>query len=554
MLLIVNEQLNEDLSIPLYFLDGVEDLPYVDLKEFTDVLNECASNSGTDFVWYDDPESGLCSITYMVNGSTLGFDFTDQSVFYSDFDTFGIAPGRFLLDMLSFSGRNSVTGEPELFERLDVSAMERKGSPQSISLGEYDIPMVWQDGLCLMPLHTASELAINLPMVRMGCFFNGDAVFFGDKSLYVEKVTDPDTGAQVEVLTGLGKALFDCKFTRRSKELAEYGVGELCMELDYFYGLKDSHNNSSFAWVMMDSGLYDRLVDPDPAVADAAVRDLINFYMDDLHSSFQMVSPMTGFDTKLPPEKLGFSVNADQFNMARYEDVRGKMCPDGVPFYQEVGNTAFVTFDGFLVDPDIDYYSLDLDDPNCVQDTISMILYANRRIRREGSPVENVVLDLSQNGGGRADAAVFVTGWFIGLASITAVDTFSGAQATARYLVDTNLDREFDERDCLLGEYHLYCLTSPESFSCGNLLPWLFKASGMVTLMGDTSGGGSCVVFPLTTAWGSALNISGNKRLSFIKNGSVYDIDRGIEPDVVFTKVSTFYDRQKVTEIINNLY
>ena len=112
----------------------------------------------------------------------------------------------------------------------------------------------------------------------------------------------------------------------------------------------------------------------------------------------------------------------------------------------------------------------------------------------------------------------------------------------------------FDERDSLLGEYDLYCLTSPESFSAGNLLPWVFKTSGLVTLMGDTSGGGSCEVLPLTTAWGTSINVSGFRRLSFIKNGSFYDIDRGIEPDVVFTKVSTFYDRQKVTDIINNLY
>ncbi len=299
---------------------------------------------------------------------------------------------------------------------------------------------------------------------------------------------------------------------------------------------------------------YDQLMDEDPAVADAALRNFINFYLDDLHSGFQLVSPMTGFHTELPNERLGFSASADQFLMTVYERMRSRAFPDGVPFYQEVGNTAFVTFDRFSVTPGLDYYSLDLDDPDCVQDTISLILYANRRIRREGSPVKNVVLDLSLNSGGRTDAAVFVTGWFLGKSSITAVNTFSGAQATGIYLADTNLDRVFDGSDCLLGEYNLYCLISPESFSCGNLLPCQFKASGMVTLLGDTSGGGSCEVFPMTTAWGTSITISGCKRLSFIKNGSFYDIDRGIEPDVVFTRIPTFYNREKVTEIINNLY
>ena len=551
--LVIDEQ-KSPASIRLYFLDGVEDLPYVELKEFTDRLNEWLSDSGTDFAWYEDEESGLCFISYLSNDSVLYFDFADQSVRYSSFDTFGAAPGRFLLDILSFSGRNSVTGEPELFERLDASSMERKGSPQVIPLGEYAIPMVRQDGMWLIPLHTATELAIDLPINRVGCYFNGNAVFFGDSSMFTETVTDPLTGEQSMGLNELGKAVFDCRFSKRSPQLAEYGFGELCMILDYFYGLKDSHNIGSFDWMLLDSGLYEKLVDEDPAVADAALMDFINFYLDDLHSAFVMVSPMTGFDTQLPEERLGFSASADQFHTELYEQMRSLAFPEGVPFYQEVGNTAFVSFDRFRVAPDLDYYSLDLDDPDSVQDTISLILYANRRLRREGSPIQNVVLDLSLNAGGRADAAVFVAGWFLGKASITEVNTFSGAQATGVYRVDTDLNRVFNGDDCLLGEYNLYCLTSPESFSAGNLLPWLFKASGMVTLLGDTSGGGSCEVFPLTTAWGASFRISGFKRLSFIKNGSFYDIDRGIEPDVIFTRIPTFYNRQKVTEIINDLY
>jgi hypothetical protein len=263
---------------------------------------------------------------------------------------------------------------------------------------------------------------------------------------------------------------------------------------------------------------------------------------------------MTGFDTKLPEEKLGFSSTADQFHNMIFEEMRNLAFPDGVPFYQEVGNTAFISFDRFTVAPDLDYYSLNLDDPDSVKDTISLVLYANRRIRREGNPVKNVVLDLSLNAGGRADAAVFVAGWFLGKASITEVNTFSGAQATGVYLVDTDLNRVFNGEDSLLGEYNLYCLSSPESFSAGNLLPWVFKTSGLVTLMGDTSGGGSCEVLPLTTAWGTTYKVSGFKRLSFIKNGSFYDIDRGIEPDVIFTRIETFYNRQKIVEILSGLY
>ena len=159
MPLVIDGEVFPGSGILLYFLDGVEDLPYVDLKEFTDGLNTWFADSVTGFMWYEDEESGLGTITYMSNDSMLGFDFTDQSAYYTSFETFGAEPGRYLLDMLSFSGTNSDTGKPELFERVNVFPPERKGSMREIPLRDYGIPMLRQDGLYLMPLHTVFELA-----------------------------------------------------------------------------------------------------------------------------------------------------------------------------------------------------------------------------------------------------------------------------------------------------------------------------------------------------------------------------------------------------------
>lgn len=36
-------------------------------------------------------------------------------------------------------------------------------------------------------------------------------------------------------------------------------------------------------------------------------------------------------------------------------------------------------------------------------------------------------------------------------------------------------------------------------------MPWSFKENGDVTLLGKASGGGSCVVLSLSTAWGTYL-------------------------------------------------
>ena len=164
-----------------------------------------------------------------------------------------------------------------------------------------------------------------------------------------------------------------------------------------------------------------------------------------------------------------------------------------------------------------------------------------------------MVIDLNCNGGGHVDAGVFMLCWFLGETPFSVESPVTGARCTALYRADINLDHEFDEKDELTGK-NLYCLTSPVSFSCGNLVPWIFKASGRVTLLGDTTGGGSCNVMPMSSAWGSQFQISGTLRISFAKNGSYYDTDRGVDPDVFLTKPDTFWDREKLTEIINSLY
>ena len=186
--------------------------------------------------------------------------------------------------------------------------------------------------------------------------------------------------------------------------------------------------------------------------------------------------------------------------------------------------------------------------------TIHLIIYANSQIKREDSPIKNIVIDLSNNGGGNADAAIFVMSWFLGEADMALRDTFTGAQTNAIYLADVNLDGKYDEQDNVANGYGLYCLTTNSSFSCGNLVPAACRSSGKVTLIGQTTGGGSCVVLPCTTAAGALFQISGSKQISIIRNGSFYNnTDAGVEPDFRLDKPESYYDRPALVEYLHNL-
>ena len=240
--------------------------------------------------------------------------------------------------------------------------------------------------------------------------------------------------------------------------------------------------------------------------------------------------------------------------ISSFKSQRTAAFPKGCPAYQEIGNTAYVTFDEFTVpDKSLDYYKTPATAD--ATDTLGIIQYAHSQITRKGSPVKNVVLDLSCNGGGDSSAAMYVLGWFLGSATLNINSTITNAQASTQYKIDTNMDRAFDDSDTLQGRgLNLYCLASPASFSCGNLVPVTFKSSGKVKLLGEQTGGGACAVLPLSTADGTMFQISGYRRLSTVVNGSFIDVDKGAAPDFAIAKQENFYNRKALTKYINSLF
>ena len=348
----------------------------------------------------------------------------------------------------------------------------------------------------------------------------------------------------------LAEMYFGAGPAERSEAFAEFGFNELSLMLDYQYGLKDNHGIDSFRDMFRQIGLKNDLMSTDPAKADQALHDFLSFYLDDVHTYYNFASWMTGPANFERKNGISRTFNDDQENA--YKELRAQVM-GGLVDYQEVGNTAYITFDEFSSDftPEEYYDSLNADD--YLPDTIGLMIAARRAIYREGSPVENVVLDLTCNTGGAADAALFVISWIMGQAEVSVEDACTGAQSTLVYRADVNMDHVFDDQDTLKDK-HVYILISPVSFSCGNLVPSVCKTHQAITLIGRTSGGGACTVQAMSSAWGSTFAISGNNRLSFRRNGSFYDIDEGVDPDIYIDRLETLYDREALTDLINNLH
>jgi hypothetical protein len=79
----------------------------------------------------------------------------------------------------------------------------------------------------------------------------------------------------------------------------------------------------------------------------------------------------------------------------------------------------------------------------------------------------------------------------------------------------------------------------------------MLKIRQKATLIGQTSGGGGCMVKPLGSADGTLFQISGNMSMRVAHNGSFNDIDQGMEPDYRLGDPSAFYDRASMAKDID---
>ena len=528
---------------PLYFLDGVNDLPYVEIDD----LGELIYFMNTEVS--EDPNYSLSSsydgdtvIFERDSGYSVTFDFAKSTITFQDFNAFlHNSYDTTLIDMLSDPGVDE-NGNAQLFLRDKEKSFDRYGDSKVFDLGAYGIELVRDGDKYYIPLQTANDIFF-YPAQRIGFLFNGEALFLaGDNQLFSYEDAD---------YTELAELYYKVKPAPLSDAMAKYSYQELCMMLDNLYGLKDSHDIKSFGQTFWEIGFDESLSGNDAAEADRAIKQFIEYYLDDLHSTFLEFSAIGGMQE--------FTANTGMANLKIdesskiYGDARTAVYGDDFPGYEEVGNTAYITFDHFTSNYYAPAFYEGKESGEMPDDTIGLIIHAHEQITREGSPIENVVLDLSNNTGGDVDAAVFVLGWFLGDAPFSVKDTSTGAMSTSVYRADTNLDRKFDAADTV-SDKNLYCLISPVSFSCGNLVPAALKSSQKVTLLGRTSGGGSCVVQPVSSAWGTVFQISGAQRMSFLKNGSFYDIDQGIEPDYFIDHIENFYNRAALTDYINSLF
>lgn len=543
-----------------YFKEGAEDISYVNITELC------------NYFTVEYPEKYKVLITSNNNNytSTALIDLTKRKIYFSNYDHY----------MSKFRSRSSKTffDFAEVQEN-DFIKIEKSfnswGAPIEVNFSGFEDFV-----LCA---EIDGELNYYVSLNTFGNLFTNNQYVYNGKEVYsvniVNYLNEFDNAKEFYRFDeGTGKKM-------RSSALTDFTYKELCINLDLNYGLKELHGNkfdcfdSYFEYV----GLKSKLLDPDPEIFCKAIWDLCAAYFSDNHSNFELASYYCGYDiakkfkerVETGDENLLIG-NSIYEKMVLYKTARQNEYGEKVPGleFSDDGKTAIVRFDKYTASEDSYYANLNAiinetnkklgktteeicelikTDYTAIQKDIvtEYYLYCVNKMIKENPEVENVILDMSNNGGGRCRTAVATLAWMLGEVQTSITNSITGAKFSSVYVCDINADGKFDENDTIKDK-KLFCLISPASFSCGNMVPAMLKSSDRVVLLGETSGGGSACVYTTMAADSTIFQISSRYVMSENKNGSNYDIDKGIEPHVRL-QPETLYNKEKICSIVANM-
>ena len=522
----------EPLVFSSLFREDLPDVPFISAEDylnqlFTKKLGVKKGDNGT--------------VTFTNAGFTLTIDAENDTVSSDCIEGFVLANHKVYAES---------DGADYIKEKGISTADEIK--PFSADLGKYDIDITCSDGMVYLPFCTLGDLFAD----------TGSGLLYKNGELFFKSASDTlDAGG------GQGK-LQDT----RTKEMADFCYRELCMTLDTVYGMPPI---AALADSIREKG-FDKTLDTFNSVTpqikklikSESTKDyckgmrLLSYYMDD-GGHTQMDYGLQRMDEKYgvpntaevakelldesEPERAAICGNYSKYTETKElrsslvtdkSNAYGKLecvLPGGKTNLYRLGDTYFFDFNAF--------------ENSIIEPFKNALDYAKENNGK------NFVIDLSTNGGGSDYVVNYMLSVMCGDDIHRQQSAASGSIFTPNLLVDKNLDGKFDEKDDAVSyDFRFAVITSQYSYSNANCMPCAAQERG-VAILGEKSGGGSCIVSARYAPEGNMYVISGTSH-NIHPDGSY--VDDGTNPDTALPgadkSYSGFYDFDAINKGIDAFY
>ena len=539
-------------------------IPYVSLNDGVELMSLIRSTNLDDKKYkVEFAKDGNNYVISNEAGAKCVIDEDKQTLTYNDYD-------KLVSVVPDYQQPLSIIPVKKTSKALKVvSNHYTPGNERVISLKDYSLLDIYEVGdKAYLPLSVYNSVLLNTND-NMNLAYNGKYLFFMAGS----SLSDKSLGFPIE--TPLGEKFREGAAKEKlSDEELEYYYQSLCFDFNTGYGLREKFD--SFDEFLKKIDFKKDILSTDPKKIDSATA-LALTYLRDGHTALTDFSNLYEFGTntfdttKIDKESKKHSDADEAFTNAK----KAAKVKTGLDYKDD---TVFVDFAQFTnIDEDLLYNTtsgdddLDLDDFTGGDDipgldfgladlfetnTAKLFnkLYKDLTSDTYKDTVKNVVIDLTTNAGGAADALIYSLSTLIGNVTIDIVDPITGAQNKQVYMADIDADGKIDEKDkplCELG-FNIYFLNSAYSFSSANAMPVLAKLNNpKVITLGAKTAGGPCAVRNYITTIGSVYASSSLYTISKEENGKYVNIDGGVNADFVLAE-DKMIDRDFIKNNIKN--
>ena len=495
---------NESKKIDTYFKGNNKYVAYVDIKQYLSALDGIYNYENIEFI--DDKENNKYIIKY--NEFENVFDYKNQIIEYDSFDFLRELEETDYSYCLQFSS-----------EYNDTEAHKVK-----LDLSKYDINLYYREDKLLIEFDL-----LNLLLCSDGLYlvlFNGSGYFGDFYHLSYELQNDAYT--------------YDLATTIIPKEIKIQDGKYLSLLMENYYGLYDykdlSNDNST-------KNIRNTLKNTSYKNYAQVVYDYFNS-LDDGHTGMytyplydggyiryskygETVNKLYDVNDELEEAKDAAGINDNELNI--------------------VGDTAFISFNSFNTEPNIDLDNIDL---NADYEDTFLFSYVCLMKLRNNPNIKNVVFDISTNGGGNVGALMRLCGLLTNEDILFNEESFNmSLEEETKIKVDANIDGSFDDLDAFT-EFNYYILTSEASFSCANAFPTMAVTQGFAKVNGQKSSGGMCSVMVYVLPSGILFQASSPQGSYGYLNGEKYYFEGGAPVDIEIP-YDKFYDFQYIANLIN---
>lgn len=491
-------------EVELYFIGG-EALPYVDVSTYIRLLDPMSHITESDIAVEDNllvieynpiPEYSIYFSTHAVHEEDPNYSQT----MVIDFESDTITVSSFLFFLLQ--GMQNEEEHPDTVNIVDVEIEE--GNEVVIPFGDYEfdfmVEQTEQETQYLIPFHVASLLFTYASLYKT--YYNGDEVIGGGRCIYDYSYrTSSYNGSEIP------------------EEIRRASFNLFTIALDYFSTSRFDKEVESYRTMFLPK-LPTLLAVLETDYYTEFTKLLLK--IDDLHTDL----PSLGYYSSDPSQDIYRSSQWYLTNRKRFYNN-----------WASYSNEFKAKFQSLEAPPTVRL----LDDDRTA--VIHLYQFSNtmpdefKQYMEDLPPsVENVVVDLSMNGGGNVNAVFRLLGYMtdepIVYRNGVAIDN-----SMLTYTVEVDQDAY---------DYNWYILTSTLSYSAASITPLIAQENEIAMILGEGTSGGASPIESIILPCGYSHSISGN----FAHYSTTGTSEFGVVVDVA---MENFLDDEELLEIIQEI-